>query len=315
MNIQNLQDCFQFVNRIPKNSIDNLYIEKMEDLKSSFEIDSIAYKYVNNMILLLKEHKPHLSYFSTFDDVILNASIVNAIEKNKEEILLRNFSKQVTKDSKMIEKSQSGLLKIFNEFGEEQYDNFNELLTTHFIVKNIGYVYVKNGLCFSINDQIVDLDKMNIDFSLSSKAIEMINIVSINKDKIITIENLTTFNYYNDDNAVIIYLGGFHNSTKRMLIQKIHNYNPKLQWYHFGDIDWGGFEIFIDLVNKTGINFLPLNMGIEQLIKYKKDCLPLSDNDRKKLNLLLLDKNASIFKDVIQFMLENNYKLEQESIE
>lgn len=81
-----------------------------------------------------------------------------------------------------------------------------------------------------------------------------------------------------------------------------------------GDIDWGGFEIFIHLKNMTGINFVPYNMSINELIVHANECIPITDNDRRRLELLLQNPDAKIFYDTIKFMLENGYKLEQESL-
>jgi hypothetical protein len=55
-------------------------------------------------------------------------------------------------------------------------------------------------------------------------------------------------------------------------------------------------------------------MGIEELIKYKNECVQLTQNDRKKLLLLRQNPEAEKFYAVIYFMLKNGYKLEQESI-
>ena len=140
-------------------------------------------------------------------------------------------------------------------------------------------------------------------------------VITLSKSKVVTVENLTSFYTFKDDEAIILYLGGFHNSAKRELIKKIYNFNPNLEFYHTGDIDCGGFEILIDLRNKTGINFKPLLMGIEQLQKYKSECQTLTDNDRKRLTELLCNPKADEFKEVIEHMLSFDIKLEQESIE
>lgn len=55
-------------------------------------------------------------------------------------------------------------------------------------------------------------------------------------------------------------------------------------------------------------------MGMEELIKYKGDCSPLTENDRRHLSLLLQNPEAHSFYPVIEFMLKNGYKLEQESL-
>lgn len=168
---------------------------------------------------------------------------------------------------------------------------------------------IEDNLFFNIKDG--DLD---VDFAFSDEAIDKMEILSLNKKKVVTIENLTTFHYYNDDDSIIIFLGGYHNSMKRKLLQKLNSFNGKLSWFHMGDIDWGGFEIFINLRNMTGIDFVPLKMGISELIAYKDECAPVTEDDRRRLELLLQNPEAKIFYSTINFMLKNGYKLEQESL-
>jgi len=315
LNKDNINKSYEYLGLTPKRTLvlNNISALKEELLK--YNINSVVYTYLKNMINLLENNKPHISYFEKIEEIFELSNIINSIENNTDEILLRNFSKKVTKNSKTIERKTSQIFRIFKEFSNYDFNSIDELLNYFNIVKNNSYSYIKNGIIFEINGEVIDLDKLSIDFSLSYKAIKELNIINITKKKVITIENLTTFNYYNDNDSIIIYLGGFHNSVKRLLIEKINNFNINLEWYHFGDIDCGGFEIFFDLVNKTSIAFKPLYMDIDTLKKYKDDCLPLTENDKKRLTLLLKNKENNFFTDVIEYMLENNYKLEQESIE
>ena len=55
-------------------------------------------------------------------------------------------------------------------------------------------------------------------------------------------------------------------------------------------------------------------MGINELEKYEEECLPLTTNDRIRLEKLLSDSRAKLFYPVIKYMLEKGYKLEQESL-
>ena len=81
--------------------------------------------------------------------------------------------------------------------------------------------------------------------------------------------------------------------------------------YGCRDIDAGGFYILEHLINKTGIDFKPYNMDIHVLEKYKKYWIPLTENDKTRLKIFL-SKNSD-YNEVIEFMLCNNCKLEQES--
>lgn len=109
----------------------------------------------------------------------------------------------------------------------------------------------------------------------------------------------------------MIYLGGFHNTAKREFIKKIYASNPGKSYCHFGDIDAGGFYILEDLRNKTGIHFESLYMDVQTLLEFKDYTKMLTAEDRKRL--LKLGEREE-FKCVVEYMLENDCKLEQENI-
>lgn len=58
------------------------------------------------------------------------------------------------------------------------------------------------------------------------------------------LEHLTTFFRFTRENSLIVYLGGYHNQARRKLLLKIYDAYPDAKYYHFGDIDAGGFQIF-----------------------------------------------------------------------
>ena len=94
--------------------------------------------------------------------------------------------------------------------------------------------------------------------------------IDVTGNKVITIENLTSFHTFNNKDMFIIYLGGYHNNIRREFIKKIYSQNPKVNFYHFGDIDAGGFYILEHLKQQTGVNFIPYKMDIETLKEYSK---------------------------------------------
>ena len=129
--------------------------------------------------------------------------------------------------------------------------------------------------------------------------------------KVITVENLTTFYDFSEEGYIVLYLGGFHNHTKRTLIKKLHDSYPELLFFHFGDIDAGGIHILKHLRSKTGVAFLPYEMDVDTLVANKERWKELTDNDIKRLKKL----DDEEFLGLINFMLSNNCKLEQEAIE
>ena len=112
-------------------------------------------------------------------------------------------------------------------------------------------------------------------------------------------------------NYFVIYLAGYHNIAKQSLIKLIASQNDVKEWYHFGDIDPDGFLILENLKKKTGINFKPVYMSINELKKYEKYTKKLEDNDTTKAQGLI---NKGLYVDIMEYMLKNNVKLEQEIV-
>ena len=133
----------------------------------------------------------------------------------------------------------------------------------------------------------------------------------VDAEKIVTVENLTSYNRISDIKSVFIFLSGYHNTAKQKFLIKIAKCNKDVNWYHFGDIDPDGYYILKNLMEKTQIAFQPINMGIEQLKKYSRYCKKFEKNDMIKASSLL-DNN--FYEEVMQYMLDNNCKLEQEII-
>ena len=149
--------------------------------------------------------------------------------------------------------------------------------------------------------------------AISSKDIENIQKIEILSKKLVTIENLTSFNNYYENDAAI-YLGGFQNKVKTMFLIKIYNQNPNIKYYHFGDIDVGGFKILVNLKKKTNIPFKPLNMDEDTLIKYLEYGRELTNNDVKEINRLLNENDYKEYRETLKTLLKYNKKLEQEIV-
>ena len=97
------------------------------------------------------------------------------------------------------------------------------------------------------------------------------------------------------------------------MIARIVELLPNLECYHYGDIDAGGFYILNHLREKTGIKFIPYMMGIEELRRYHNNCKPLTNNDKKRLLMMLKNDSFKDFHKTITYMLDNNIKIEQEA--
>ena len=156
------------------------------------------------------------------------------------------------------------------------------------------------------------LRTLNQGFAISGEDLWKVTFSDLSRIKrVITIENLTTFFRWHEPESLIIYLGGYHNGIRRTLLKKIYQELPKISYYHFGDIDAGGFSILKDLRNKTGIPFQMYHMDIETLKCYEKYGKALTESDR--IRLKEMEKNEEL-QEVVSYMLLHNVKLEQEYV-
>ena len=310
-----VDEAFVFAGRTRKRDRDSMELEMLEKKRRSIHGDT-AGRLLVELEDLARKHKSHADWYSGESDLDLFLKIIDSVESQKEEILLRNFSKRNFGDSKVFERNHARILNAFNSFGTERdsYDDFDSLCEAHSIVRNEGFVLIKGKIVLDIAGQKFDLTGYPYVFAVPYRAFGFLNVLHVSVNRLITIENLTTFNYFNDPDAVVVYLGGYSGRHEIELLKKIHDIAGGIEYLHMGDIDWGGFRILMDLRKKTGIPFKAFQMGIKELEEYREECIPLSDRDREALAKLLDDPDAGEFRNVISFMLGNGYKLEQESL-
>ena len=247
--------------------------------------------------------------------------LLTFILENKNEILERELSISVLADSKKWENFyRSKVLRILRKSGyfddlienctDEKEEN-KVILEELNVYANPSYVYFKgNGKITFQNGNIIPIVP-ETPLALSSASIKDIAAFEIKDTKIMTVENLTSFNRIKEADTFYIFLSGYHNSAKQKFIKTLHIQNQQKKYLHFGDIDPDGFYILQNLCTKTNINFEPYKMGIEELEKYSSFAKPLEENDLKKAKTLI---EKGRFAEIMNYMLEKNQKLEQEII-
>lgn len=242
---------------------------------------------------------------SEFENIL---KAVSEIVKVKEETYIRDFSIRVFGDSKLFETIKNKVIRLLFKYGD--FPKEETILEELNVVKNPGHVYFKGSGVITTGNQTIDLSQLKSDIAISSLMLDDTS-VEITGKRLITVENLTTFNKFNEPDTFVVYLGGYHNSHRRIFIKKIYELNPEIEYFHYGDIDAGGFYILLHLRKKTGINFIPYNMNTDTLIKYSAYTQKLTAEDRKRLKNLLNTE----FSETIIYMLENDCKLEQEAMD
>ncbi|MEK3988428.1 MULTISPECIES: Wadjet anti-phage system protein JetD domain-containing protein [Robertmurraya] len=305
LNVAKLEDIYKYIGRKPKKDINSSVLNLMEIYKNK---NQILNKYCETQYERIHSNKT-IQFFNNDLEELENILIaVDELLKVDTETFSRDFSVKVFKDSKVFERIAGKVVNLIYEFGV--FPEKDRILGDLNIVKNPTYVNFKGPGSITINDQKIDLTSLSSDIAISSKMLSDIECIEVTGKAVITIENLTSFHTFSDKDMLAIYLGGYHNRVRREIIKKIHQQNSQIAFYHFGDIDAGGFYILEHLKRQTGVDFIPFKMDIETLEAHKKYTKRLTENDKKRLTKLV----DSQYHKVINYMLENNCKLEQEAV-
>lgn len=305
LNLNMLEQVYRYNVRLPKEAINESLLQLMDEYKSRNEILNRYCKAQCERIRLNKS----IQFFN--DDLKELENLLIAVDellKVEAETFVRDFSVRIFKDSKVFERLSSKAVNLLYEYGD--FPEKEQVLGNLNIIKTPTYVNFKGTGIISVKGQIIDLTKLSSDIALSSAILPDIDTINVIGKGVITIENLTSFHSFNGEDMLVIYLGGYHNGVRREFIKKIHEQNPDMFFYHFGDIDAGGFYILEHLRHRTGVDFNPYKMDIATLKEYSYYSKNLTDNDRDRL----LKLKTGSFNEVINYMLENNCKLEQEAI-
>lgn len=312
LNIEKVDEIYTYLGiNNPKDEV-----SKVKEVISKYHFDNFINDFINYINSFIdKNYKYPSSYFKDSEELDLLLKTFTFLIPLEEEMKIRDFSVKYLNDSKIFENVQNKVIRILKEYSGNTYNSDEEILPSFNIIKNKSYVFIKNNLAFKLNNQIIDLNKLGFEYALSDNMLKQIEILPSSFNKVISVENLTTFNDLNEKDALIIYLAGFHNHTKEEFLKLIFRKFPNVSYYHFSDIDAGGFRIFVNLKNKTNIPFIPYKMSIKELKDNKDHLKELTDNDKKALTGMLNNKDFDLFKETIEYMLNNNVKLEQEILD
>lgn len=271
---------------------------------------------IDNWFEDIKEYKK-IAYDLKYDDErieeILN--VLQAILKLDKETYIRNFSTALFKDSKKFQKEYRHVVEsILYDYTEEIVKK-EGILEYYNLYENPTYVLIKGDAVIKYESSLIEVAEMTDGIALSNASLDGINEIAVRAGRVITVENLTTYYDSDEDDAVHIYLGGYHNYSKQKLLEKTYNDNKDVGYYHKGDIDVYGFLILESLREKTKIPFEPLMMDVSTLEKIYKAGLykELTATDVKVIKNQINEKLIE-YKDVLQYMLDNNCKVEQESL-
>ncbi|MGL5435360.1 MAG: Wadjet anti-phage system protein JetD domain-containing protein [Lachnospiraceae bacterium] len=313
-----VEEIYRFLKRKPKaDSVGNT-LQLLDDISVTC-ITPVCSSFIGWLCARIREDEPVKEYIDLAqpDKTRQLLQALCHIEENKDGCYIREFSIRHFGDSKVLEPLLGLIGKVMRRFGSRFAEmDIYAILAEYFIYHTPNYIYIKGdrgGLQFA--DSCIDLGVLKQGVGISGEDLPFMKFFGTEQIiKVITIENLTTFFSWQEPDSILIYLGGYHNSVRRDLLRLLYDRLPHARYLHFGDIDAGGFEIYEDLCNKTGIPFQPYNMNLKILKEYEQYAKKLTLNDRKRIEEMRRQKRECVYRDVLNYMLEQDVKLEQECI-
>ncbi len=273
----------------------------------------IVQKYCNEILTQIED--PRFSIDAA--RIEANLKMLDFLEKNNENLYVREVSTLVYGDSKWFERNNydeiCAFLSNIDGLPVEEGERNDAVLGLFHVAPAEQEIFIKGAWKLEWNEFVLETAKLRGGVAIATSDIEHIQRITVNAAELMTIENKTSYQRMKDDSRAMMYLGGFANRHQLQFLKKVIHDNPDLIFRHFGDIDIGGFLIHRHLCRETNIEFLLYCMGIPQLKDERfQHCLKkLTDNDVVRLEALA---NDMTYREVLMYMKEHNVKLEQEII-
>ena len=329
---ESLAECFRLLGRAPKErrlaALKAMLIRCAGQMKSREEL----YDFLQEMAQLIEE-KRRLPRFFSFDER-LNEEILlclACLADNREEIQERVFSVRLLGDSKAFEKRVKARLVSILRYvtpEKEEKPSDEELLRARGLVKWPEILEFTGDIKIVLrNGRRVDYGGLEQGAYINSQTVletEGIDLEGINR--VMFIENKANYIWYitheKKADELALFHGGCYSPVKGTWFQKLRTAGDQrtagrepISYYHWSDIDAGGFRIFTRLQGNIVPELQPYRMDCQTLKKYRDKGISLGGKAyRQLLEKMAEEERYGIFKEVIQAMLEWDMRLEQENL-
>jgi len=323
LNFAELSSAYQACKRRPKNEIVDKICSELaivkESVTSNWASNFLQDAYTDiirkrdcTTILPSDENERNLLF-----KTILGIDKIAGVEYTE-----RVFSLQTLGDTKTFEKIvKSRLLRILRNYLDNDVDTSDEDL-----LKQVGIVRYPEQFEFCGDIRVI-FSTGSIDFSLlhcgsaifsSDLAVSKL-VINSAVDSVITIENRANYIDYirttRKHSELVIYHGGQYSPRKHSFFKEIRKMMPsQCRWYHWSDIDYGGFIMLSRLRREIDSMILPYRMGISELEQYVDFVQVINSIYVEKLRKLKMKLELEDCYACIDYMTDKMIRLEQEAM-
>lgn len=287
-------------------------ISKAESWREKVKDYTWLCKYYDDILINLKK-----GIVKTEVEDDLRLQCLEAIAKQKEPIWERVFSARVFNSSKKFRNEyRDNILTVLRKYSPYYADGMtdDELLNMHEIHSYAQILEWKGPLQYQLNEQsIIDTAANVYGTMINTQTLEhAIPYVLPTCKRIMTIENKANYESmsYAED-TLYIFCHGFFTPKEVRFLSKICDIVPKeCEFYHWGDMDFGGISIFQFVKDRVFPELLPYKMGVGDFRKAVEAGagITLKAETRDKLEV----KDAGLLTELKNEILDTNLTIEQE---
>jgi len=145
-------------------------------------------------------------------------------------------------------------------------------------------------------------------------------VAQVRASRIVSIENETTFNDFVDrpgeggGDEIVLCSQGQANWAVVRLLRMLHEADPSIPVFHWGDLDRSGVLILRSLRSRSGVPIRPLHMDPETLRRFSAEGLPLPPGEREEIGILLGRPGDDIGNDLLAAIRDAGKWVEQETV-
>ena len=317
---------YHLIRRTPVSSLRTRLENQILGDRFYFEDQDWRYHAIQHILHQIKQNKSPAPFSLT--DSILNEDLLvalGALSLLNEETPFRVFSVRVFNDSKRFEDLKRAVVRLAR-IGQPNWKRLpeDELLRELNLVANPTYLLFAGSWTFvDENGQIISLGEFNPSVGVPAAQAIHIESVSVCADRVICIENLTTFHSLAGSLAkepqmqktALLCLAGNPSPACRWLLGRLSTTLPEnIPLYVWADMDYGGFNILAQLRKMVNPQFRPYHMDYYTVDRFAQFTRPLTLVDRRNLERQLSRPELQDIQPVIHYLLKRGVKLEQEAI-
>lgn len=326
LRLDSLERVYSEAGRTPKGDIVDKILSMVHQAQSEISSEWIKtyLSDLRNGIEQKRSAQPYLPDDAQYANTLFTAlKAIDAI--GREECLERVFSQRAFGDSKVFEKTvrkkTAGIIrKYLNQPSLMENLTDDEALCAVGIVKAPELFDFCGNLIVKMQNKALDFSPLIYGATINSKTASEMEITGLGPVKrILFIENKANYlDYLNrkkESDELVVYHGGFYSPVRGSFFRKLYQAGKRegTEFFHWSDIDLGGFHMFIRLRDSIIPELQPYFMDEAAFVSIRHKGMGFDNQYASLLEGLLEKAEYKIFHPVIQMMLTDRIRIEQEA--